>query len=305
MEFNKENYEEYALDYLEDTMSPQDRLQFESFLWRNPDIKVEFDDFQLIYLPEPNLNENFPGKERLIKPVAVTIPLHARNNRGAWKKWSVAAAILLLLGVTYFTISIDERAANNLVEVVPPSVPEDIQLDQHQTIDPIELSDNEVASVLNPQEKSDATKNTFSKDIIDQEKELSNISEETDTKENRNSKVDVAILDPIQTAEEKIFVAEPEEDVAINIERDIRPIRDVVQVSTLPQRQMAPNTLETGDRDLPMPILIIDEEPDEKFRLGKFLAKANLLPRSLGDIVGVGFKEKLVPESFQEIKETR
>ena len=304
MEFNKENYEEFALDYLEDTMSPDDRMQFESFLWRNPDIKAEFDDFQLIYLPEPNLSEKFPGKERLLKPVAATIPLHARNNRGAWKKWSVAAAVLLLLGVTYFSITHDENTSRTLVQVAPSATTEDVQMDQNEIIDLNEPSNKEVAAVVNPQEKSEGSKNTNNENIRNQQKPLLNISE-TDIQENRNSEGDVAALDLIETIDEKTFIAESEEELAIDIVRDVRPIRDVVQVSTLPQRQMAPNTLETGDRDLPMPILIIDDEPDEKFRLGKFLAKANLLPRSLGDIVGVGFKEKLVPESFQEIKETR
>ena len=303
MKFNKENYEEYALDYLEDTMSPEDRLQFESFLWRNPDIKAEFDDFQLIYLPEPNLSVKFPGKERLIRSVTATIPLHARNNRGTWKKWSVAAAILLLLGVTYFSITNDENTSNNLVEVAPSATP-DVQLDQNEIIDPNEPSNKEVATVINPQEKSEGSINTINEKISNRKNKLLNISE-TYAKGTGNSEGDVAALDPIEKIDEKTFIAESGEELAIDIVRDVRPIRDVVQVSTLPQRQVAPNTLEIGDRDLPMPILIIDEEPDEKFRLGKFLAKANLLPRSLGDIVGVGFKEKLVPESFQEIKETR
>lgn len=303
MKFNKENYEEYALDYLEDTMSPEDRLQFESFLWRNPDIKAEFDDFQLIYLPEPNLSVKFPGRERLIRPVTATIPLHARNNRGTWKKWSVAAAVLLLLGVTYFSITNDENTSNNLVEVAPSATP-DVQLDQNEIIDPNEPSNKEVATVINPQVKSEGSTNTINEKISNQKNKLMNISE-TYAKGTGNSEGDVAALDPIEKIDEKTFIAESGEELAIDIVRDVRPIRDVVQVSTLPQRQVAPNTLEIGDRDLPMPILIIDEEPDEKFRLGKFLAKANLLPRSLGDIVGVGFKEKLVPESFQEIKETR
>lgn len=305
MKFNKENYEAFALDYLEDAMSPEDRSQFELFLWRNPDIKAEFDNFQIIYLPEPDFTEKFPNKERLIKPVAVTIPLHARNKRGTWKKWSVAAAILLLLGITFFTTSNEESAPDSMVEVAPSLTPEDEQLTQSNSIDEDKPSNKEVAAAVNSQEDSDLPGNMTKESISSQNKELTNITTDTQTNENRNLVDDLLAIDRIETLDEEIFIAESEEDVAIDISRDVRPIRDVVQVSTLPQRQFTSNKLETEDRDLPMPILIIDEEPDEKFRLGKFLAKANLLPRSLGDIVGVGFKEKLVPESFQEIKETR
>ncbi len=305
MEFNKENYEEYALDYLEDMMSPEDRLQFESFLWKNPHIKAEFDDFQLIYLPEPNFLEKFPNKEGLIRPVAVTIPLQARNNRRAWKKWSVAASILLLLGLTYYTTTNDRNVSDDLVGVPPSSIQKDVPSDQKESIDSEEVLDEDIVATLNSQEKLVVPEKTIDKNVGDPKKETSSITKDLQAKENRKSSNDLAMVEPIETIDDKILIAEPEEDLNFDISRDVRPIRDVVLISALPQRQMTPNLFETEDRELTMPILIIDEETDEKFRLGKFLAKANLLPRSFGDIVGVGFKEKLVPESFQEIKETR
>ena len=127
-------------------------------------------------------------------------------------------------------------------------------------------------------------------------------------KDHKNEIGDLAAVEisPIQDVLEKSLVLEFEDTSAIDFHQDLRPTREMVRVQTLPQRYISPtaNEMETADK-LPMPILIFEEEADEKFKLGKFLAKANLLPKGLSDIVGVGFKEKLVPESFQELKETR
>ncbi len=296
MEFNKENYEEYALDFLEGNLSSEDRLQFESFLWRNPDIKTEFDDFQLIYLPEPNSAEKFPNKERLIKPVAVTIPLHNRNKNITWKKWSVAASILLLLGVTYFATINQENVPDTLVEVQPTPTDKETLIEKNKIDESPLVVEESLSAVLEKEKKTE---------LDNKEKDLQNTAEESAFDINKTVASDLVVREAVQAIEEKVFSINSNEELDINIFGDLTPIRDVVQVPTLPQRFVTPGALEIEDRELTMPILIIEEESDEKFRLGKFLAKANLLPRSFGDIVGVGFKEKLVPESFQEIKETR
>jgi len=67
MKINKINYEAYAIDYLEGTLSSADRKAFEELMAQYPAIKQELDD----YLEAPLLTEDesilFEGKAELVQ----------------------------------------------------------------------------------------------------------------------------------------------------------------------------------------------------------------------------------------------
>ena len=51
MKYNKENYEAFALDFIENNLSPDDRAEFEVFLLLNPDIQESISEFELVEIP--------------------------------------------------------------------------------------------------------------------------------------------------------------------------------------------------------------------------------------------------------------
>ena len=54
MKINKENYETYFLDYFEKQLSPDQMAELMVFLEENPDLKAEFEAFELIKLEAEN-----------------------------------------------------------------------------------------------------------------------------------------------------------------------------------------------------------------------------------------------------------
>ncbi len=67
MKVNRENYEIFFLDYYEGTLSRSKVEELMSFLEINPDLKEEFDMFELVGLDEDIDNLGFPNKESLKK----------------------------------------------------------------------------------------------------------------------------------------------------------------------------------------------------------------------------------------------
>ena len=51
MKYTIDNYEEFAIDYLEDNLGKYDRQEFEAFLILHPEIKVTLEGFHLVTLP--------------------------------------------------------------------------------------------------------------------------------------------------------------------------------------------------------------------------------------------------------------
>ncbi len=68
MKINRNNYEQYFLDYFENQLNKSDiKILFE-FLENNPDLKSEFEEFEIITLPEEKSTSSFSYKEQLKKP---------------------------------------------------------------------------------------------------------------------------------------------------------------------------------------------------------------------------------------------
>lgn len=64
---DKSNYESWFLDYHEGTLSAQERTLVEAFVQLHPELKDEFESFELIRLSSTPPSETFPGKEALKK----------------------------------------------------------------------------------------------------------------------------------------------------------------------------------------------------------------------------------------------
>lgn len=65
MKINRNNYEAFFLDYLEDRLSVQEQQKLHRFLENNPDLKKELEFAEATSLPEANLT--FPRKQQLYK----------------------------------------------------------------------------------------------------------------------------------------------------------------------------------------------------------------------------------------------
>ena len=59
MKINRENYEEWMIDFVEGNLSPADEAEVRDFIELNPDVKEELEEFENIVL-EP---ENIPSYE--------------------------------------------------------------------------------------------------------------------------------------------------------------------------------------------------------------------------------------------------
>lgn len=93
MKITIENYEAYALDYLEGSLGHQEEQDFQKFLEDHPEIHAELVGLdQMIVTPDPHLK--YPNKKSLYrKQKRGIIPL--------WNSpWMVAASIALILAIT-------------------------------------------------------------------------------------------------------------------------------------------------------------------------------------------------------------
>ena len=67
MKVNKLNYETYIIDYLEGTLSQEDRLDFEIYLQENPSVKVEMEEFLSAPVLEEDLSLTYERKPQTKK----------------------------------------------------------------------------------------------------------------------------------------------------------------------------------------------------------------------------------------------
>ena len=66
MKINKDNYEAYFLDFFEGNLSPSDRNELMAFIEQNPELKAEFEGFEIVPL-RPDTDIRFSEKETLKK----------------------------------------------------------------------------------------------------------------------------------------------------------------------------------------------------------------------------------------------
>ncbi len=142
MKINKLNYEAFALEYLEGTLSVKEQEAMDQFLLKHPDIKAELEDMKSfsVLTPEPIV---FNNKKQLLKAPA--------RNRLVWfnpLRSSVAASVLLAITILFFskttsidlTIAtttpdevIDKRPTESILPKETKKVPEVLTMDHQVT----------------------------------------------------------------------------------------------------------------------------------------------------------------------------
>lgn len=99
------NYEEFALDWIEGTIQDTERKAFEAFLVSHPEIRQEFQEFEMLSLT-PDQSIVYNQKERLLKNDEVRVIPIMRN------KWYMMAASLLILMVAGWLIISNNQNVN-------------------------------------------------------------------------------------------------------------------------------------------------------------------------------------------------
>src|SRR5690625_6299093 len=84
------NYEQYALEYLDGELPPEIHLDFERFLEKHPEIQDQLDElYEMRTLPF--LSFQYPNKQNLYKK--------EKSAGDFWLPWSIAASFLILVSV--------------------------------------------------------------------------------------------------------------------------------------------------------------------------------------------------------------
>lgn len=99
------NYEQYALEYLDGELPPELLLEFERFLKKHPEIQDLLDEISETE-PLPLFSYQYPNKQKLYRK---------EKNPGAyWYRWSIAASLLLMIGVGLMYI-LQNRTADSFM----------------------------------------------------------------------------------------------------------------------------------------------------------------------------------------------
>lgn len=109
----KDNYQAYLLDFLEGSLSKEDKRELELFLEKNPHFADELKAYDESIFLSPDLGIKFENKETLMHKKRFLFPIWAKYS-------SYAAAILLLIGFS-FTLFHHPYSENDLMIDKPTS----------------------------------------------------------------------------------------------------------------------------------------------------------------------------------------
>ncbi|MEZ4888614.1 MAG: hypothetical protein R3E32_28070 [Chitinophagales bacterium] len=116
MDINNQNYEEFAIDYLEGNLSPELEEVMQLFLLQNPDIEAELMGLEGVVL-EADLAIGFPDKAALLQleERSKVVPLFRQ-----WKRYvlPIAAALCLFFVVQLLLQPVENQNNNKKVEVI-------------------------------------------------------------------------------------------------------------------------------------------------------------------------------------------
>jgi hypothetical protein len=289
MKYTKENYQEFALDYMEDLMSEDDRNSFRNFLDQNPQIKEEIEDISIVTLP--HFEPKFPHKKDLIKPIPTQnkiLPIYLRR---------IAAAILLLLIVSLFWLNRKDRLQDLA------SAPDETPLLERQEVPRQADQNNEVAAVIAPDEKAQEVQSKPSAGDKPAKKPESKAKQQG---------WDLVVLNPNPVDSRVNLPAPPDplEDTARELEiaageyEKITP-KENVMVVFIDQLTIRPTLDNRPKLSLVREPLLKTEQiaQESHTKLGKLLARANLLPSGLmEEIASGGLRDKIMPESYTDSK---
>ena len=297
MTINRLNYEKFAIDYIDGTLSPDLRDEMAAFLNAHPDIKEEV-EWQQDFTP-PQLPELlYPGKEKLIRPVAV---VH-RLRTGHWLAIAASFLLLLAFALGYWQHQDKVQMAQEETPIKQPGQPL-----AENTTPPAETSgaDDPVST-----QQAATPPPGFGKEAESPtEKSILQLPPPAATQVVHQVKsVAPAEVDELQHPEETPWV-EPEPSVAQNIP---------VPVEANPETTPKEVTRELAFATLPVPlsdkIPVIDtlavtepavalrapvKQPESRNRLGIF--KRILRPEAFSDEESFSIKESVIPEAYAAI----
>jgi cytoskeletal protein RodZ len=130
MQINKNNYELFAIDYIEGKLTGDALRQMQRFLAENPDIKAEFEGLNLMVLPKTE-NVSFNKKNVLLQP----------ETKSLWRWIFPTMSIVLFVGlilIGFWNMYSTEKENNNILRLSKkPAVSADLKTtntDVHQNI---------------------------------------------------------------------------------------------------------------------------------------------------------------------------
>ncbi|MBK8502250.1 MAG: hypothetical protein IPL46_08605 [Saprospiraceae bacterium] len=271
MKITKENYEEFALDFIEGNLNAADRQHFEHFLNAHPAIRKNIDDFELVVLP--SFTPIMPNKSTLYRDNSKIRPIlfYVKN---------IAAIILVLILLSTVLIQLNKQPTSDLEQL--KSIKENIQ-DKLPYRD-ITLQEKPEIKISNPDIGLMATTTEKSPSISDPKKR----------------KIRKALFSETEIAEpkEELVLITPNENEELH-----GPIRTMALIEKI---DFKPDILLEYKIDhRPNNLLIENEEiqNDPFSKIGRLLARANLLPTGLQEEIGeTSIREKVIPETYVDLK---
>lgn len=82
MKINRNNYEAFFLDYLEQRLTEEQKHELMEFLKQHPDLQSELNDFQMIYVSPPPIQ--YPHKDKLKMTAETTLPPLRQDTVEQW-----------------------------------------------------------------------------------------------------------------------------------------------------------------------------------------------------------------------------
>jgi hypothetical protein len=143
MQINKNNYELFAIDFIEGKLTGDALRQMQRFLAENADIKAEFEGLNLIVLPKTE-KVSFNKKNALLQP----------ETKSLWRWILPTMPIALFLGlilIGFWNMSSTEKENNNILRLnKKPAVSADLKTtatDAHQNITTINTTKTVVEKI--------------------------------------------------------------------------------------------------------------------------------------------------------------
>jgi hypothetical protein len=287
MKYTKENYEEFAIEYLEGSMSRADRNSFEHFLDLNPALKKEITGLQIVKLPP--FEASFPKKNLLLKPAnrhRFYIPLYLRSLAAAILFLCIMAIFWYWNGNTDGQLAVDQKT----IQTEPANTKNiPVTSDEQQALPAVQESLTDIKQIATINLKTNGKEDT---------KEIKNLREEN---------TDLIASTP-QTAIEPVVLKESgviptQDDVNPDIGQGFREPTKAVAI--LNQIEIKPSSDALTRISVAISVspdhASIDQENRSKF--GQLLANLNLLPTGLREELEVGgLRDKIIPESYRDTK---
>ena len=289
MKYTIGNFEEYAVDFLDGTMSQEEEDAFRKFLEIHPKLKTELQDLEDISLPI--FNVTFPSKDKLLqREYAAKRRLLLPNIR------NIAAAILLLSIVSFLWVL--SRTNDNVI------VGEDHSQESIDFSEIESLYENEKTPEIEsePQEivKANATRE---KAEIASQKEGEVKNEKPFFERKAVDFVEESAL--VENVKDE-YAAIVLKEIVVPEDLNTTKLRTVVQVQKIETPNIYPAFSGQVVPPLPEEMILISAELNEKegpTKVGKLLAKINLFPTGLvEEFLANNLRESLLPEYYSDIK---